>query len=186
MINRVMLVDDEHGILNALRRILARNASAELDRYGIKIEAFDSPVRALQRVREVAFAVVISDYRMPDMSGVELLSQIKPLQPSAVRMILSGYADLPTLIAAINDAQIHCFLSKPWDDDELRAAVVHALVLYEQTRDCEERADLARVKQGAMTRGEWTLKRLETRNPALARVNWSPDGGVLLDHEDEQ
>lgn len=123
---------------------------------------------------------------MPKMNGVKMLTEMRTLQPSAMRMILSGYADMPALIAAINEAKIHCFLGKPWDDGELRAAVVHALALHERLRASEELADLARLQQGTLTPHELELKRLENRNPVLARVNWAPNGGVMLEEDDDE
>jgi CheY-like chemotaxis protein len=181
MTKRIMLVDDERSILNALRRMIESKGATELAPYAIKVEMFESPIAALQRAEVMSFDVVLSDYRMPEMTGVMFLSRIKALQPSAMRLILSGYADLTALIAAINDAQIHCFLSKPWVDAELRAALAQALKTHEQLCERDDLADFARVQQGTMSSHDRELKRLEGTNPALARVNWSPDGGVLLD-----
>jgi response regulator RpfG family c-di-GMP phosphodiesterase len=185
MTRRIMLVDDERGILNALRRMIESKAATELAPFALKVEMFESPIAALRRAEEAPFDVVLSDYRMPEMTGVAFLTQIKSLQPSAMRMILSGYADLSALIAAINTAQIHCFLSKPWVDAELRAAIVHALVTQEHQREREDLADYASVQIGAMSAHERELKRLAGTNPALARVTWSEDGGVMLEPEDD-
>jgi len=87
--------------------------------------------------------------------------------------------------SAINNAQIHLFLAKPWVDAELRKAIVDALVTHERQRERDELADLGRVHQGTMSLHERELKRLAGSNPALARVNWSEDGGVLLEPEDD-
>ena len=185
MSKRIMLVDDERGILNALRRMIESKAATELAPFALTVELFTSPIEALQRAEEISFDVVLSDYRMPEMTGVAFLTKIKSLQPSAMRMILSGYADLTALISAINNAQIHCFLSKPWVDAELRAAIVHALVTQAHQREREELADFASVQKGTMSLHERELKRLAGTNPALARVNWSEDGGVMLEPEDD-
>lgn len=185
MTKRIMLVDDERGILNALRRMIESKAATELAPFELRVEMFDSPIEALARAGEVPFDVVVSDYRMPEMTGVVFLTKIKSLQPSAMRMILSGYADLSALISAINNAQIHCFLTKPWVDAELRAALAQALVTQAHQREREELADFASVQMGTMSLHERELKRLEGSNPALTRVNWSEDGGVLLEPEDD-
>jgi response regulator RpfG family c-di-GMP phosphodiesterase len=184
MKHRIMLVDDEPGILNALRRMLQSKAATELAGLSLELETFESPVKALERAGEVPFALVLSDYRMPEMSGVAFLARIKSLQPCAMRLILSGYADLTSLIAAINEARIHCFLSKPWVDGELREAIRQAIVAHEELCEQEKFADLTRERQGTMTSGEVGLKLLAQTNPALARVNWALDGGVMLDPED--
>jgi response regulator RpfG family c-di-GMP phosphodiesterase len=185
MIHRIMLVDDERRILSALRRMLESKAMTELTPFAFKVETFESPLLALKRAEEVPFAVVVSDYRMPEMSGVIFLTQFKALQPLTVRLILSGYADLSALIGAINAAQIHCFLNKPWDDAELRSAVVKAMATYDNLRERDALVDTALMQNGTMTANERELKMLESSNPALARVNWSADGGVMLEPEDE-
>ena len=185
MTQRIMLVDDERGILNAVRRMLEREAKTKLARFNVDVEIFESPFFALKRAGEVPFAVVISDYRMPTMNGVEFLTRIKALQPSAARLILSGDTDLSGLIAAINDAQIQCFLGKPWVDAELRAAIVQALEAHQPRHEHGEPADDARIRQVSLTAREKELKQFEERSPVLARVNWTPDGGVLIDPEED-
>lgn len=179
MTKRIMLVDDERGILNALRRMIESKAAVELAPFGLKVEMFESPIEALRRAEEESFDVVLSDYRMPEMTGVAFLTHIKALQPAAMRMILSGYADLGALISAINDAQIHCFLTKPWVDAELRAAIAHALVTHAHLQERAELADYASVQQGTRSLHERGLKRVESSPPPLASVNWSEDGTVM-------
>ena len=181
MMHRIMLIDDEGSILNALRRMLNSKAGVELDAFSLTVETFQSCVLALQRAEEVPFSLVLSDYRMPGMNGVQVLTRIRSVQPLAVRLILSGFADMSALIAAINDAHIHAFLTKPWVDSELRAAIARGLIIHERLRDHEELADFGRVQQGTMSAGEQALRALEKRNPDLARVVWAPDGGVMLE-----
>jgi response regulator RpfG family c-di-GMP phosphodiesterase len=184
MTKRIMLVDDERGILNALRRMIESKAATELAPYALKVEVFESPIEALQRAEVMSFDVVLSDYRMPEMSGVAFLAQIKALQPTAMRMILSGYADMSALIAAINEAQIHSFLTKPWVDAELRASIVNALVTHEHLQERAELADYASVQQGTRSLHERELKRLQSSTPAMASVNW-PEEGITLAPKDD-
>jgi len=70
--------------------------------------------------------VVISDQRMPDMSGTEFLSRIRQLYPDTIRMVLTGYTDLESVTGAINRGAIYKFLTKPWDDDQLREQIREA------------------------------------------------------------
>ena len=70
--------------------------------------------------------VVISDQRMPDMSGTEFLSRIRQLYPDTIRMVLTGYTDLESVTGAINRGAIYKFLTKPWDDDQLREEIREA------------------------------------------------------------
>jgi response regulator RpfG family c-di-GMP phosphodiesterase len=124
---RVLLVDDEPNILSALRRSLAAIDARLLDGEALHLETFTSPEAAIKRSEEEDFDLVISDYRMPSMNGVEFLTRIMELQPAVPRMIISGFADREAIIAAINEVNLMRFVEKPWNDDVLRQAVVSIL-----------------------------------------------------------
>jgi FixJ family two-component response regulator len=114
----LLLVDDEDNILSALKRVLRHD--------GYRIFASNAPERALELLAELAgqgdaVDVILSDQRMPSMSGVELLSRVKIDHPDTVRLVLSGYTDLQSVTDAINEGAIYKFLTKPWDDEHLRA-----------------------------------------------------------------
>lgn len=180
---RLMLVDDEPNILNSLRRALN---TMPADTFGghPTVETFTSPGHALARAQEVAFDLVISDYRMPGMDGVSFLERLIELQPNISRMILSGYADLSALIGAINRVQIVRFIAKPWDEIDLelsiRQALSHRALLMENAR----LADLVRVQQGRLSRTEVAIKRMEERYPGITKVKRGADGSIELDLED--
>lgn len=124
---RVLLVDDEPNILSALRRSLSGIDARRLDGEALRFETFTSPEAAIQRCDEEDFDLVISDYRMPSMNGVEFLTRIMQLQPSVPRMIISGYADRDAIISAVNEVHLMRFIEKPWDDEALGNAVVSVL-----------------------------------------------------------
>lgn len=115
---RILLVDDEQNVLNALRRELE-------DEYDI--ETFSNPAMALQRCHETRFDLVIADYQMPEMSGIQFLKQFGKLQPDATRIILSGHADTGVLLNAINETHIYRFIDKPWGQAELAVTLAQAL-----------------------------------------------------------
>src|SRR5215468_6735136 len=98
---RVLLVDDEPNILSALRRSLSSIDVTELDGEALHFELFTSPEAAIERSDQQDFDLVISDYRMPSMNGVEFLSRVMEFQPSVPRMIISGYADREAIISAV-------------------------------------------------------------------------------------
>lgn len=119
----ILYVDDERPLLNALRRTLRSHP------YELVTE--DDPHRAVEFVRNNEVATVISDARMPGMSGVELLRQVAVIRPDATRILLTGYTDFPTTVSAINDAQVYRYLTKPWSAPEL----VHAISMGLEQRE---------------------------------------------------
>lgn len=175
----LLLVDDEPLVLRALERQL--RGIQRSPRPGYRIEAFSRPAEALQRAREAVFDVVISDYRMPEMNGVAFLRAYRALQPATARLILSGQADLGGLADAINEAGIMRFLAKPWDEAELVFAIENALMERRLLLENQRLADELRASRGRLSRQEAELRRLERESPGITRVNWGPDGAVLLD-----
>ncbi len=176
--HRLLIVDDEENILRALRRTLSVNDGSA---HQFDVEIFSSPAAALRRADEVKFDLVLSDYRMPEMDGVQFLRRFREIQPDAARLILSGYADLDGMIGAINDAQIFRFIPKPWRDEELRSALLQALAYHHLLSENQRLADLVRQQQGKLSRHELELRRLEQEHPGITKVNWGPNGEVLLD-----
>jgi CheY-like chemotaxis protein len=114
----LLLIDDEQNILNSLKRLFRRE--------NFRVLTANSGREALELLAVNEVQVIISDQRMPEMSGVELLSRVKELYPDTVRIVLSGYSELSTVTEAINRGAIWKYLSKPWDDDKLRDEVRRA------------------------------------------------------------
>ncbi len=120
---RIQLVDDEPNILSALKRLLRPN--------GWEIHAYDNVEAALGGLLEHDYAVIISDYQMPTADGVTYLQFAKQRQPDAMRLVLSAYGDRKSMIKAINQAEVYRYLSKPWDDYEVVAAIKSAIDVYQ-------------------------------------------------------
>ena len=180
--SRILIVDDEESILKALRRLLYMTPCMAGEKsFKLNVDIFSSPVEALEKAKYTAYDLVLSDYRMPVMNGVQFLKAFREIQPDAVRLILSGYADLNGLIAAINEAGISRFISKPWNDYELVSAIGQALALRELTLENLRLADQARLANGTISAEEIERKRLEEVEPGITHVNWGPDGSVVLD-----
>ena len=114
----LLLLDDEPHVLAALKRMLRVDGYTILTAQTAR-DAFD--LLALHPVQ-----VIVSDQRMPEMNGTEFLRRVKQLYPDTVRIILSGYAELDTLISAINTGEIYRFFTKPWDEAGLRASLREA------------------------------------------------------------
>jgi len=114
------------------------------------------------------------------MDGVSFLRRLVGFQPDISRLILSGYADLQAVIAAINTVQIHRFISKPWDDYDLTASITQALGLRRLLLENRRLADQVRVQQGELSRHELELRRLEQIYPGLTRIERAADGSIDL------
>lgn len=182
--NRVLLVDDEPGVLKALKRVLTlvpcRHDGVS---YPLQIDLADSPAKALELIRGHSYDLILSDFRMPGMDGVQLLKAAREIQPGAARMILSGYADLNGVMAAINEAQIVRFLCKPWSDYELVSAIAQALAYRGLLLENQRLADLVRLQNGRLTAQDYERARLEEAEPGITAVRWADDGSVLLDDD---
>ena len=108
----LLIVDDEDNIRKALVRALRSE--------GYHILTATGPPQALELLAQHPVGVILSDQRMPEMSGVEFLSRVKAIYPHTVRIVLSGYTELESVTDAINHGAVYKFLTKPWDDDLLR------------------------------------------------------------------
>lgn len=177
--NRLMLVDDEQNVLSALRRVLEHSEALE----ALELESFNDPRAAMARLDEAPFDVVISDYRMPHVDGVALLSHALAVQPDCVRLILSAQADMSALVRAINEAKIDRFLAKPWDENVLIETLLDAFAHHAALAEEHRFADIQRRQFGLISDEEQQRRELERESPGITRVNWGPEGEVLLDEE---
>lgn len=180
--SRILIVDDETSILAALRRLLRVAPCAYGNHvFTLEVDTASSPLEALKMAAVEAYDLFISDYRMPEMDGIEFLKQAKALQPDAARLILSGYADLNALARAVNEVGIERFVGKPWNDYDLTSAIAQALAHRELLLENRQLADLVRMEMGDKTPEQVEAERLERLEPGITHVNWGPDGSVLLD-----
>lgn len=119
----LLLVDDEPNIINALKRTLRRD--------GYQIVTANSAAEGLNLLAEHNIGVIVSDQRMPLMTGVDFLRKVKELYPRTLRMVLSGYTDLESVTSAINEGAIYRFMTKPWDDEQIRNNIRQAFEHHE-------------------------------------------------------
>lgn len=116
---RILCVDDEPNILSALRRLLRGD--------GYQITVATGGEEALSIMAGQTFDLVISDMRMPGMDGAHFLERVKRAWPDTMRLLLTGYADISSTVDAINKGEIYRYISKPWEDNDLRLIIRHAL-----------------------------------------------------------
>lgn len=120
---KILCVDDEQNVLKALCRLFMDE--------DYEILTAPSGEKGLEVLSsEPAIQVIISDYRMPGMNGVDFLKQVYDRWPDTMRIVLSGYADTATVVAAVNEGHIYKFMPKPWNDDELKIAIAHTVETY--------------------------------------------------------
>jgi len=112
----VMVVDDEEMVATALRSFLQFETH-------YRILAFTDPAAALEAVVAEAADVIVADFMMPGMDGIEFLRRVRERRPHATRILLTGYADLDNAVRAINEAGLYYYLQKPWDNDHLKLIV---------------------------------------------------------------
>jgi len=169
---RIQLVDDEPNILNSLRRLLKPQ--------GWQIDTFSKVEDALGGLLEHEYAVIVSDYQMPTADGVTYLQFAKQKQPNAIRLVLSAYGDRESMIKAINQAEVYRYLSKPWDDYEVVAALKAAIDLYQLHKENQRLREENDAQRALIKAREEELLRLEADNPGITRVKRDADGSVLL------
>ena len=151
----VLAVDDETNILRSIQRTL----------HGENLELLltDTPEKAVRILESQAIDVIISDMKMPNMSGAEVLKKAAELQPSAFRIILSGYADIEMMLSAINEGKVHRYLNKPWNVQALKEVINEGV---ERTLLRKENARL--------------LKLTQIQNARLANMNQELEQKVTL------
>ncbi|MBK1879251.1 HD domain-containing phosphohydrolase [Pelagicoccus mobilis] len=120
--SNILVLDDDEIVLLAMKETLERE--------GYKVTAFTSPNEAIQAVGQNRYSTIISDHRMPEMTGLEFLDQCKQMQPNASRILITGVLTLNTVVEAVNKGEIFRFLAKPWIREELLATVENAVQRY--------------------------------------------------------
>lgn len=159
----ILLVDDEANILSSLRRVL------RTEPYRILLATDAS--QALQLMAANTVDLLISDARMPGMDGVSLLTEVQKRWPDCVRIMLTGYADLATSVKAINEGRVYRYISKPWDDGELKLVIKQALAFQYSERERERLETLTREQNQHLQELNTTLEqRVKERTSELQQT----------------
>ena len=166
MTRKVLLVDDEPNMTEALRRALRG------ERYDILTA--QSAAEAMEIVRKEDINLVVSDERMPSMSGSELLALVRKESPYTVRIILTGHANLESTIQAINSGEVYRFLTKPCRDIDLVLTIRQALEHQQLMKE------LHKLRKEIETKGA-ILEELERKQPGITRVDLDSTGAIVID-----
>jgi len=148
----LLVLDDEVNILNALKREFAGEP------YGIFATA-DSE-EALKVLKRENVKVVMSDQRMPDITGVEFLKKVKDLQPSTMRILFTGYADIHAAEEAINQGEVYRFVNKPWDSEELKRIVRDSIRRFDLSEENRNLSVLLAEKNRFLEKAKAELERM--------------------------
>lgn len=160
----VLCVDDEPNILSSLRRLFRAP--------GYRVLIAEGGTQALDILSQEPVDLIISDMRMPMMDGAQLLEQVKDRWPHIVRLLLTGYADVTSTIAAINKGQIHRYMNKPWNDDEVLLIVKEAFDRKELELEKHRLELLTQQQNDALKELNASLEtKVEQRTAELAQAN---------------
>ncbi len=165
MRDSILLVDDEQGVISALKRALLDES--------YEIFTANSGTAGLNIMNDNRIKLVISDEKMPGMSGTEFLTTVKNLFPSSIRIMLTGHANIQSAMRAVNSGEIYRFFAKPWDDLEIKLSIKSAIDKFNLEE--ENRRLLKTVKRQA---GE--LKDLEVKHPGITSLDMDELGNVIL------
>ncbi len=119
----LLIVDDEPNVCDSVHDLLRRE---------FRVLKANSAVDGYRIMQEEEVHIVMSDQRMPQITGVEMLTKVKARYPQAIRMLFTGYADLESIIAAINQGHIFQFMKKPWQPEDLQTAVRQAAAEFDR------------------------------------------------------
>jgi response regulator RpfG family c-di-GMP phosphodiesterase len=140
----LLVVDDEADVCDSIHDLL---------RHDFKVLKAQSAAEGTQLMQEHEVHIIMTDQRMPRCNGVELLSRVRVKHPHAIRMLYTGYADVEAIIAAINQGHIFLFVKKPWQPEDLEAAVRLAAAEYDRlVEQAEERVRMAAELQSLRER----------------------------------
>jgi DNA-binding NtrC family response regulator len=162
----VLFVDDEANVLNALRRSLRKEEFAVYFAQG--------PEEAVDVLKENDIDVVVSDHLMPSMDGLSFLKMVKNLYPGIIRLLLTGHADLQMAIQAINEGEVFRFLTKPWNDIELKMTLKHVFEYIELRRENQLLLDTVQKQQNL-------IEKMEEDHPGIFKVKRDATGTIILD-----
>ncbi len=163
----ILILDDEHNVISSLIRLLRTE-----DREIITAETAQQAWEKLKQSGGVD--LIISDNRLPDMSGIEFLTKVRQSYPDTIRIMITGYPGLDSAIGAINQGQVYRYIPKPWENEELKLIIKQALDYYDVLRD--NRALLRIARQQA----EW-LQFVQKKYPQVSHSDSNKTEIYIID-----
>ncbi len=163
--SRILFVDDEAGVLTAMKRLFRKS--------DLRVFTATDADEAMRQLEAHDIQIVFSDQRMLGVRGTDFLKQVRQRYPDTVRCILSGYAEMESVVAAINDGYVYRFVAKPWDDAELIAIVQECVEL--ATSIADKKAAMENLAQRAVALEDQQIRQAEVMQLQEALFNSSRD-----------
>jgi DNA-binding NtrC family response regulator len=165
----VLFLDDEVNVLSAIRRSLRKQP--------YRCFFADTPDDAFEILEREKIDLIISDHLMPAMDGLTFLNKVREAYPNIVRVLLTGHADLQMAIRAINEGEVFRFLTKPWNDIELKFTIKHILEFLGLRRKNQVLMETVRKQQTF-------IDKIENEHPGIFAVERDEQGAIVLDLDD--
>jgi len=162
----IMLVDDEEFVISSIKRSLRKE--------GYQFLGYMDASRALEALNSIEVDVIISDQRMPGMTGMEFLIQARKLYPNTIRVLLTGHSDMEVAIKAINEGKLYRFLTKPWEENELKVTILNALKLRRILTENRKLIEQVQEQQDY-------IQTLEHKYPGISKINRDSTGAIILE-----
>jgi DNA-binding NtrC family response regulator len=166
----ILFVDDETNVLNALRRTLRKS--------NYNLYFAPGPQEALELLEENHIDLLVSDYLMPDMDGLNFLQSVKELYPEIIRVLLTGHADIQIAIQAINQGEVARILTKPWNDDELKITLRHIFDYAKLRRENQILLDM-------VSKQKKLLEEIEKQHPGITFLKIEQEPLFLMRHDED-
>jgi DNA-binding NtrC family response regulator len=164
----ILFVDDEDNVLNALRRILRK------EKYSVHF------CRSVEEAKEILsqneIDIVVSDHLMPSMNGLAFLKLVKKLYPDIIRVLLTGHADLQMAIEAINEGEVFRFLTKPWNELDLKVSLRQIIDFVQLRRENQ-------ILQDTVQKQQALIEKMNKEHPGIFNVERDETGAIILDED---
>jgi len=163
---KLLLVDDDDNVRRALKRVFRKEP--------YEVEDCNSARSAMDKLSESKFDIILSDFKMPHINGLDFLKWVHDFHPDTIRIMLTGQADMDTAVRAINEGEIYRFFTKPWDDQDLRISIqIAAEQLKLQRRNLELLNELNKTKS--------YVEKLEQQYPGISKIKRDEEGRIIID-----
>lgn len=163
----ILVVDDQPEIVNSVRRIFYKEPLLD-------VLTANSGAEALMLFDENDIDLILTDQKMPGMTGVELLREISIISPDTIKIILSGFSELDTVLSAINEVGVFKFIMKPWDNNDLKITIQRSLEMQHLIKTNRMLLEQVRKKESA-------IQSLKIKYPQIFHVDKDVDGNVIVE-----